>query len=318
MTTDDAAGGCPIEAEHDRRGAARRADPGRPNPIKAIGFMIASFPLRIIAFVLTVVLGLLGIGTSIVWLGVPILIGATALVNGFGTLERRWVSAALDYPIPAPPRQWANERPARRWFARGWLASVTDPTTWREFGYLVLALPIGVLEFGLGIASIVLFPLALWVLPWIGWLHGQWARSMLGPNRSTELAAKAEHLAASRARGVDAAEAERRRIERDLHDGAQQRLVAVAMGLGRAKSKMDTDPTAARELIDEAHADAKQAIAELRDLARGIYPAVLGDRGLDAALSALAAKCPVPVTVEVAPSVIADPRPPVEKHIGNI
>ncbi|WP_031468730.1 sensor histidine kinase, partial [Sciscionella sediminilitoris] len=94
--------------------------------------------------------------------------------------------------------------------------------------------------------------------------------------------------------------------ERDLHDGAQQRLVAVAMGLGRARSKLAEDPEGASSLIEEAHADAKQAIAELRDLARGIYPAVLGDRGLDAALSALAAKCPVPVEV----SVNVDPRPP--------
>ncbi|HEY3610977.1 MAG TPA: histidine kinase, partial [Pseudonocardiaceae bacterium] len=97
-----------------------------------------------------------------------------------------------------------------------------------------------------------------------------------------------------------------RRIERDLHDGAQQRLVAVAITLGRAKNKLDNDPESARALIDEAHADAKQAVAELRDLARGIYPAVLGDRGLDAALSALAARSPVPVAVDVDVS----PRPP--------
>jgi signal transduction histidine kinase len=105
---------------------------------------------------------------------------------------------------------------------------------------------------------------------------------------------------------VDAAEAERRRIERDLHDGAQQRLVAVAMTLGRARNKLDNDPDSVRALIDEAHADAKLAVAELRDLARGIFPAVLGDRGLDAALSALAAKCPVPVDV----GVDVKPRPP--------
>jgi len=129
---------------------------------------------------------------------------------------------------------------------------------------------------------------------------------MLGPTRADALAIEAERLQSSRARGVEAAEAERRRIERDLHDGAQQRLVAVAMGLGRAKSKMDSDPEAAAALIAEAHADAKLAIKELRDLARGIYPSVLGDRGLDAALSALAARLPI----EVELSVDVDPRPP--------
>ena len=115
-----------------------------------------------------------------------------------------------------------------------------------------------------------------------------------GRRGPTLLTVEAERLQSSRARGVDAAEAERRRIERDLHDGAQQRLVAVAMGLGRAKSKMDTDPDGGGELIDEAHADAKLAVSELRDLARGIYPSVLGDRGLDAALSSLAARCADP------------------------
>jgi signal transduction histidine kinase len=166
--------------------------------------------------------------------------------------------------------------------------------------------PLHVFEFPLAIAGVVLLPVGLFVLPVIAALHVMLAKALLGPNTTEQLTQKAEHLQASRARGVDAAEAERRRIERDLHDGAQQRLVAVAMGLGRAKSKMDSDPDAVRMLIDEAHADAKIAVSELRDLARGIYPAVLGDRGLDAALSSLAAKCPIPVEVNVA----IDPRPP--------
>jgi signal transduction histidine kinase len=138
-------------------------------------------------------------------------------------------------------------------------------------------------------------------------LHAVIAAALLRPTKMNELSAKAEHLQASRARGVDAAESERRRIERDLHDGAQQRLVAVAMALGRAKSKLNReDQSALAELIDEAHTDAKLAVSELRDLARGIYPAVLADRGLDAALSSLAARSPVPVDVEVNVA----PRPP--------
>jgi signal transduction histidine kinase len=145
---------------------------------------------------------------------------------------------------------------------------------------------------------------------WVGKVRGKMAVALLGPSKAMLLTAEAAHLQASRARGVDAAEAERRRIERDLHDGAQQRLVAVAMGLGRAKNKMELDPQAAKALIDEAHADAKLAVAELRDLARGIYPAVLGDRGLDAALSSLAAKAPVPVDVTVDPSLSTTQRPP--------
>jgi signal transduction histidine kinase len=98
---------------------------------------------------------------------------------------------------------------------------------------------------------------------------------------------------------MDAAATERVRMERDLHDGAQQRLVSLAMELGRAQAKFDTDPAGARDLIDRAHKEAKEALVELRDLVRGVHPPVLSDRGLDAALSGLAALSPIPVTVTV-------------------
>ena len=128
-------------------------------------------------------------------------------------------------------------------------------------------------------------------------IHGAIASALLEPTQSTLLSAEVRGLRTSRDQGLDAAEFERRQIERNLHDGAQQRLVALAMELGMAKEKLDADPEAARQLVDEAHEHAKQAIVELRDLARGISPAVLTDRGLDAALSALAAQSPVPVDV---------------------
>ncbi|NUV88742.1 sensor histidine kinase, partial [Streptomyces sp. KAI-26] len=98
---------------------------------------------------------------------------------------------------------------------------------------------------------------------------------------------------------VDTAAADLRRIERDLHDGAQARLVALAMGLGLAKEKLTDDPEAAARMVEEAHGEVKVALQELRDLARGIHPAVLTDRGLDAALSAIASRCTVPVSVSV-------------------
>ena len=90
-----------------------------------------------------------------------------------------------------------------------------------------------------------------------------------------------------------------RSIERDLHDGAQQRLVALGVNLGAAKRAAATDPAAATAALDHAHREIKETLAELRDLVRGIHPAILTDRGLDAALSAIAARHPVPVTVEV-------------------
>ena len=136
------------------------------------------------------------------------------------------------------------------------------------------------------------------------------ARLLLAPPRDAELRARVSELEVSRERVVDAAEAERRRIERDLHDGAQQRLVALAMELGRAKAKLADDVEAAAVLVGQAHADAKAALTELRDLVRGVHPPVLTDRGLDAALSGLAARCPVPVSLQV--DVLARPRPAVE------
>ncbi|TLW90571.1 sensor histidine kinase [Saccharomonospora piscinae] len=279
------------------------AGPGLARTLRALLFMVASFPLRLVQFVLIVCGALVGAATTVIWVGIPILMATTWLVRGFGDLERRWVRATLPVEIPRTERA-----PEVGGWVRRWLTRLTDPTTWRDLGYLMIAFPLGVIEFAVGLVGIVLVPVAIWVVPSLGWLHAQLAHALLGPPRARRAEAKAQRLQASRARGVDAAEAERRRIERDLHDGAQQRLVSVAMTLGRARAKVGDPaaPDALRELIDEAHTDAKLAVSELRDLARGIYPAVLADRGLDAALSAQAAKSPVPVDV----SVDVEPRPP--------
>ncbi|MFG2366461.1 sensor histidine kinase [Streptomyces mirabilis] len=119
---------------------------------------------------------------------------------------------------------------------------------------------------------------------------------LLGPSR---LASRVVELESDRGVVVDTAAADLRRIERDLHDGAQARLVNLAMGLGLAKEKLTEDPQAAARMVDEAHGEVKTALQELRDLARGIHPAVLTDRGLDAALSSVASRCTVPVQVDV-------------------
>ncbi|MET7987348.1 sensor domain-containing protein [Streptomyces sp. NPDC005281] len=130
---------------------------------------------------------------------------------------------------------------------------------------------------------------------------------LLGPSR---LATRVVELESDRGVVVDTAAADLRRIERDLHDGAQARLVALAMDLGLAKEKLTEDPEAAARMVDEAHGEVKTALQELRDLARGIHPAVLTDRGLDAALSSVASRCTVPVQVEV--DLGARPAPAIE------
>ena len=170
--------------------------------------------------------------------------------------------------------------------------------------YLVLdTLPEAILA---GVVGAALCVAAAWVVRGMAIAHGAVALALLGPSQN-QLQARVEALQTSRDRAVDSAEAERRRIERDLHDGAQQRLVALAMDLGMARAKLETDPAAATALVGEAHEEAKRALAELRDLARGIHPAVLADRGLDAAISALAARSPVPVGIDVATGRLPDP-----------
>ena len=219
---------------------------------------------------------------------------------------------------------------------RGWKAKLRSGGLWREVAYALVLLPVAAVGMALVIGTwaagvaLTLLPLTslpaepdagvtgevplLLTAPWVaqGWAQVEVAlvRALLGPPADAALQARVEELTDTRERVVLAGDAERVRIERDLHDGAQQSLVSLAMSLGRARAKLDDDPAGARVLLDQAHGDAKRALAELRDLARGIHPAVLTDRGLDAALSALAARSPVPVSVEV--DVEQRPSPTVE------
>ncbi|NUP40796.1 MAG: sensor histidine kinase [Streptomyces sp.] len=148
-------------------------------------------------------------------------------------------------------------------------------------------------------AGIALLHLAAWLSRALTRLDTRVASVLLGPSRAEQLARRVEVLTESRAGLVDVVDAERRRIERDLHDGAQQRLVSLAVNLGIAKATLGDLPEDVRRVIDEAHREAKEAIEELSSLVRGLHPAVLEDRGLDAALSGLAARVPVPVRVTV-------------------
>jgi signal transduction histidine kinase len=150
----------------------------------------------------------------------------------------------------------------------------------------------------LTLAGVALLFAAPWVTSGVRVLDVASAKALLGPSRAEELEHRVEHLTQTRAGVVDAADAERRRLERDLHDGTQQRLVSLAMNLGMARAQAMTTYEA-RQAIAEAHEEAKSALAELRDLIRGLHPAVLEDRGLDAALSGVVARMPIPVRLTV-------------------
>jgi signal transduction histidine kinase len=175
-----------------------------------------------------------------------------------------------------------------------------DPVGWRTLLYDFIRLPWGVLTFALTLVSLfVLWPVLPYLARGLANADRAMVRGLLSP--SDELERRIAELESDRGVVVDTAAADLRRIERDLHDGAQARLVNLAMGLGLAKEKLlegQADEHVAA-MVEEAHGEVKLALQELRDLARGIHPAVLTDRGLDAALSSVASRCTVPVKVTV-------------------
>lgn len=271
-----------------------------PKPIATLVFALVSFPMRVMISVALIVLVSVGIATAGFWIGIGVLAITARMLPYLADLERFWIWNTLGIKIAKP-----LHKPCTGNFGQRLLTPLTDPVNWRALLYHLLALPIGYAEFGVGIASLVLHPLAVWVLPPLGLLHAKLAVLLLGPNSLNQRRVQTTQSDSNRTLCVGAAQAERKRIEQDLHDGAQQRLVSVAMGIGRSKSKLDTEPSTARVLMDEAHSDAKEAITEIRNLTRGLYPVASGEHGLDAALSALVAKSRIPVTVEVDVS----PRP---------
>jgi signal transduction histidine kinase len=180
---------------------------------------------------------------------------------------------------------------------RLWLA-LKDPVGWRTLLYDFIRLPWGIFTFTLVLTSLfVLWPVLPFIARGLANVDRAMVRGLLSP--SDELERRIAELESDRGIVVDTAAADLRRIERDLHDGAQARLVNLAMGLGLAKEKLlegQADEQVAA-MVEEAHGEVKLALQELRDLARGIHPAVLTDRGLDAALSSVASRCTVPVKV---------------------
>jgi signal transduction histidine kinase len=184
----------------------------------------------------------------------------------------------------------------------GWVVAVleNDDIPRMALGSRALAIQIGVSAVLLG------FLVCVWAVTTHGYFWPAWVALGLALAAAVHAVVvlgkrkhRVERLEESRAAAVDVQETELRRIERDLHDGAQARLVALGMSLGMAEEKLRTDPEAARLLLAEARSDAREALEELRDLARGIHPPILTDRGLRAAIDALAVRSPVPVSVSV-------------------
>ncbi|MFD8210400.1 sensor histidine kinase [Streptomyces sp. NPDC059695] len=260
---------------------------------KEIAFLLSNLFTALAGFVYAVVSVALGVGLAVTVIGLPLLALGLSGARLVGRSERARARALLGLKVAEP-----SPLPSRGGFF-GWLWSrLKDPVAWRTQLYGLIRLPWGIVTFTVGLVSL----LVLWpVLPFLarGLANGDrgMVRGLLSP--SDELERRIAELESDRGVVVDTAAADLRRIERDLHDGAQARLVALAMGLGLAKEKLLEDPEAAAAMVDEAHGEVKLALQELRDLARGIHPAVLTDRGLSAALSSVSARCTVPVKVHV-------------------
>lgn len=280
--------------------------------------------------------GLLATGLGLLLvagIGAVFLVGLVYAMYGLGWFEVARVSALYRTPL-APLSPQRRNAPG----FMGWLRSLgrqsIDGRMWRAIanftitavlGFIVLRLfwalvwsvvlslspaiaPQGAFEpFGIpGLAAVwspvtaVLIALVC-VAGMIGLalLHRTLSLAIVVRSRETELTERVRTSTAQREGAVRAADVERTRIERDLHDGVQPRLVSVGMTLGLAQTKIDNDPSAAKKLIDEAHTSTKAAITELRQLARGIHASVLDDRGLDAALSALVSRSHIPVQLDV-------------------
>ncbi|MGW4141792.1 sensor histidine kinase [Streptomyces mirabilis] len=261
---------------------------------KEIAHLLANLPVSIFGFVYVVTLVSTGAGLAVTAIGLPLLAGGLRGTRLLGRLERARARKLLGVRIEEP-----SPMPVRGTGFLPWLwSSLRDPVAWRTVLYDFIRLPWGIVTFTVTLTSLFL----LWpVLPFLARgltnVDRAMVRGLLSP--SDELERRIAELESDRGVVVDTAAADLRRIERDLHDGAQARLVNLAMGLGLAKEKIlegQADETVAA-MVDEAHGEVKLALQELRDLARGIHPAVLTDRGLDAALSSIASRCTVPVKV---------------------
>jgi signal transduction histidine kinase len=298
-------------------------------------YILIALPLASLYFTFLLTAVSTGVGLAITLIGIPILLATMFVWRWMAGLERKLARSLLGEDVESPylpvpqaalwPRLRSRLIDAATWkdlaylfllfplalftfvvtvtllavalgmmFAPAWYWPIPDGIqigTWHidTIWEALLAVPAGAV---LGLA-------ALRVVNWLGALHGAFARVMLGPSSDPELEAQVVDLSTARSRIIAAADAERRRLERDLHDGAQQRLVALTLTLSLARRQVEAgDDAEAAEQLAGAEQEARLAIEELRELARGIHPAILTSRGLDAALVELCGRAAVPVAID--------------------
>ncbi|MCZ2836982.1 sensor histidine kinase [Modestobacter sp. VKM Ac-2985] len=310
------------------------------------GYVLLAFPLSVLAFVLVITLLAVGLGTLVVWVGLPVLVLGLLVARGLATLERRQLPEVLRRELPTPVYRRAEPDAS---LARRLIRPLGDPQGWLDALHAVLRMVVSIPAFVVTVVwwSITLAGLTAvtwdWSIPYdgsgqagndtlpeliglgdsattrvllstaIGVLfaltlpavvrgcalaQAQLGRVLLTSRAATQ--AEIGRLSEGRDAAVAAEAVALRRLERDIHDGPQQRLVRLSMDLHRARRMVDSDPDGARATLDEAAVQTRETLEELRALSRGIAPPVLADRGLAAALAALAARSPVPVELACA------------------
>jgi signal transduction histidine kinase len=299
--------------------------------------LLAMGVLGVIAFTTLGSLLATGLGLlPVLGIGLVVLVAFEYCLYALSWVETARIDGLYGFGLP-PRRARTSGQPGFTGFLRTLWLQLIDPMMWRAIANAVIATVLGWLAwvflsaFASGIAftfsplfgeiqgrvqlwwielrepsapllvvvGVLVAILSLAALVGLAAVHGVISRAVMVPSREALLADEAHRSQAQRAGAVRAADVERHRIERDLHDGIQPRLVSVAMTLGMAQQKIDTDPVVAKQLVAEAHTSTKAAITELRQLARGIHTSVLDDRGLDAALSAIASRSHIPVQLDV-------------------
>ncbi|MEV0586566.1 histidine kinase [Nonomuraea sp. NPDC050310] len=269
--------------------------------------LLAMIVVQVVVLAMSMVVLVLCFGLGLVFLFPP----QAMAIRRLAERTRRIAGIASPYrPPPPPPRPGADgwyrsdrtlyKTPRIPAWNNRWKWLLHDPQTWRDAFWLLLDPPVKVL----------MAPMLL-LVPGRGLrVYRAWAELLLGHTESSRLAGEVRHLTQVRSLVNDSQAAEMRRIERDLHDGTQARLVALGLTLGAVEELVDKDPAAARALVVKAREASAEALVELRRVVRGIHPPVLAERGLADAVRALALDCPLPVEVTV--DLAQRPSSPVE------
>lgn len=286
----------------------------------AAGYLAVGMFASIAWFVATVVMLSVSLPLLVVLIGFPLMFLSFGVIGAMAGVERRrarWIGVTIE---PRPLRRSTS--------AMGWLwVRLGDPARWRQVAYFLLGIvlwpvaallalslwglavqavfsifEVNVITFVLqAVVGVALLGFAPRATVWLARAGAAVGGFLLGPDEATQLRQRVDDLSGQRDEILEAVAAERRRIERNLHDGVQQQLVALGIDLGLAAQKIDDDPAAASVLVDEARDKTRALIGELRTIGRGLHPAILEDRGLDAALSAVVSNARIPITLDVQP-----------------